>query len=354
MSDQPPPNVHASCRNCAAPLGPQAQYCAQCGQRQAERRVSFGTLIGEFFTNFFNVDSQLFRTVRGLFRPGFLSTEYFAGRRKRYASPVRVLLIVTGLLLAVATLVTEWKSDEGVDAQLDEMKRTAAFTTHMELFDSIATDISVATTGTPQLLPPLDTLQRRMWEDSGYYYPDSINGIIIDWSGLYSDDRRIALTDIFYLEADSLIALYGITDPNEQLGARRAQRFVQQGGAVLTYSVGKLFWALLLVIPLMALGLKLLYIRSRHYYVEHLIFLLHWHTWLYLMSIPVLFLMAYLDRCPVWPVLLVLPYLLLAMRQYYGQPWFKTALKLVLLLAAYVLTIYLLLLSWLATSILTF
>ena len=50
----------ANCPNCHAPVGAGASYCGQCGQRQAERRVTVPTLLGEFFTNFFNVDSQLF------------------------------------------------------------------------------------------------------------------------------------------------------------------------------------------------------------------------------------------------------------------------------------------------------
>jgi hypothetical protein len=40
-----------------------------------------------------HVDGKIFRTFRYLvFRPGFLSSEYFAGRRRRYVNPVRLLL----------------------------------------------------------------------------------------------------------------------------------------------------------------------------------------------------------------------------------------------------------------------
>jgi Protein of unknown function (DUF3667) len=40
-----------------------------------------------------HVDGKIFRTFRYLiFRPGFLSAEYFAGRRRRYVNPVRLLL----------------------------------------------------------------------------------------------------------------------------------------------------------------------------------------------------------------------------------------------------------------------
>lgn len=40
-----------------------------------------------------HVDGKIFRTFRYLvFRPGFLSAEFFAGRRRRYVNPVRLLL----------------------------------------------------------------------------------------------------------------------------------------------------------------------------------------------------------------------------------------------------------------------
>jgi hypothetical protein len=39
------------------------------------------------------VDGKIFSTFRYLlFRPGFLTVEYFAGRRRRYINPVRLLL----------------------------------------------------------------------------------------------------------------------------------------------------------------------------------------------------------------------------------------------------------------------
>jgi hypothetical protein len=48
-----------------------------------------------------HVDGKIFRTFRYLiFRPGFLSAEYFAGRRRRYVNPVRLLLTCL-LVLAV-------------------------------------------------------------------------------------------------------------------------------------------------------------------------------------------------------------------------------------------------------------
>jgi hypothetical protein len=40
------------------------------------------------------LDGRMWRTLIGLFfRPGFLSREYFAGRRRRYIRPARLFLV---------------------------------------------------------------------------------------------------------------------------------------------------------------------------------------------------------------------------------------------------------------------
>ena len=80
--------------SCDAPLsGP---YCARCGERALEpealtlRHFLVHTVAHELL----NVDGTLWRTLRLLFvRPGRLSLEYAAGRRRPYVNPFRLLLI---------------------------------------------------------------------------------------------------------------------------------------------------------------------------------------------------------------------------------------------------------------------
>lgn len=83
-----------SCVSCGAPLaGP---YCSRCGERTLEpealtlRHFLVHTVAHELL----HVDGKLWRTLRLLFaRPGRLSLEYAAGRRRPYVNPVRLLLI---------------------------------------------------------------------------------------------------------------------------------------------------------------------------------------------------------------------------------------------------------------------
>ena len=98
----------AECASCRTPLtGP---YCAQCGEKvidseaQTVRHLVAHTLADEVA----HLDGKFWRTLRGLVcRPGFLSEEYCAGRRRPYIKPVRLLItsIITYALLTQGGLL---------------------------------------------------------------------------------------------------------------------------------------------------------------------------------------------------------------------------------------------------------
>src|SRR5688500_5550024 len=79
------------CLNCESDLrGP---YCHACGQRVGPRRLRLRDLVGPALKETFSADGRLARSIGPfLFRPGFLVTEYLAGRRVRYTSPLRLYL----------------------------------------------------------------------------------------------------------------------------------------------------------------------------------------------------------------------------------------------------------------------
>ncbi|SDE13463.1 DUF3667 domain-containing protein [Aquimonas voraii] len=89
------------CENCGAEL--RGEHCYACGQPTKGLVRHFSSIVGDFADTVFNVDGRIFRTLGPLlFKPGFLSLEYFAGRRVRYVSPVR-LFVFTCLLAFLAS-----------------------------------------------------------------------------------------------------------------------------------------------------------------------------------------------------------------------------------------------------------
>lgn len=95
-----------TCANCAAALD--GAFCAACGQPADTRVPTVPALFGEILDGFFNVDSRVWRTLIPLVsKPGFLTVEYFAGRRARYVAPFRLYLVVSLFSLIVGSIVGE-------------------------------------------------------------------------------------------------------------------------------------------------------------------------------------------------------------------------------------------------------
>ncbi|MFY8134688.1 MAG: DUF3667 domain-containing protein, partial [Aquimonas sp.] len=79
------------------------EHCYACGQPTKGLVRHFSSIVGDFVDTVFNIDGRIFRTLGPLlFKPGFLSLEYFAGHRVRYVSPVR-LFVFTCLLAFLAS-----------------------------------------------------------------------------------------------------------------------------------------------------------------------------------------------------------------------------------------------------------
>jgi hypothetical protein len=88
------------CRNCAAPL--EGEYCSRCGQREDRGDLHFSEAIGELADDVVAWDSRLWRTLLPLvFKPGYLTAEFIAGRKARYVAPYRLYLIISFILFLV-------------------------------------------------------------------------------------------------------------------------------------------------------------------------------------------------------------------------------------------------------------
>ena len=95
----PPPAERTACRNCGAPAP--LVYCPVCGQETQVRLPTARVFLREAMGRYVALDGRLWRTLAALlFRPGLLTTEYLAGRRRRYIRPARLFLVLSLALFA--------------------------------------------------------------------------------------------------------------------------------------------------------------------------------------------------------------------------------------------------------------
>jgi hypothetical protein len=121
------------CANCNVPL--QGEYCHACGQPVKGMIRPLSGLTADVIDSVFNIDSRILRTTGPLyFRPGFLTNEYFIGRRVRYVTPFRLFFFLT----IVAFFVAQFFSDQ--------MGLSAAITNGIKAGDQALASLQAAAT----------------------------------------------------------------------------------------------------------------------------------------------------------------------------------------------------------------
>jgi len=284
------------CANCGALLG--GKYCSECGQRHHDVPVHhFGHFVGEALEDLSHADSRLWQTLLALlFRPGFLTREFLEGRRVRYLPPVRLYLVLSVLFFLVVAL-------------------------------------------TPQAA----TIQRPVVVQKG--------------SELTLTPFGVGAVDV--ARAREICARFDYTGP-------LAQRFNANCAKALSanredlrnsflHNAGR---ALFLLLPLLALVMKLLYRRPLRHYVEHLLFLVHNHAFLFLV-LGIYALATGLGPAGLRPILhpalwiYIWVYFYASLLRVYRQGWLLTATKLGALFCAYVVLGSLLAAATMLYSVLT-
>jgi hypothetical protein len=96
--------MNQPCTNCGAEAAD--VYCARCGEKQPSHHdLTMGHFTHDAVHELVHLDSKLFQTLKLLaVKPGLLTAEYFAGRKKRYISPIRLFLTLFALQFIAFTV----------------------------------------------------------------------------------------------------------------------------------------------------------------------------------------------------------------------------------------------------------
>lgn len=270
------------CLNCGAPLN--GKFCAQCGQKNIPRRQTLGELIENFLGSFFSYESKFFRTTKFLlFKPGFLVSEYNAGRRERYYHPARMYVFVSFIYFLLFFSLPD-RGAKNDTVQVDEMENLERSNSE---FDINGTHY--------ENRKSYDSIQ-------GTLAPEKKDG----WMMRKLNYRALELRDKFGSDG---------------------KRFSNAIGDSFKANSPKVFFFLL---PIFALLLKLLYIRRDFYYSEHLVMSIYFYNFFFAIGIITLLLQLILplDWISSVSFFIVFFYLLMAMKKVYRQRWGKTITKL--------------------------
>ena len=312
------PGETPNCLNCGTRL--RGQYCGHCGQRSRSRLIRLWELISDAFGDLFEIDSRLWQTLVPLLtRPGRLTYDYLQGRRARFMPPFRMYLVMSLIFFVVAFF--DPREELGI------------------LFEPPTESESLAAEDAASRSPIVE------FDDD-----DEDEGSDDD-----EDDCVIDKSDVDYMP-EFLARRFTV----ERM-TRVCERITADEGKSLTAKVlDSVPTALIVLLPLMALVQKALHPLSRRYYVEHLLFFVHFHAFVFLvLTLQILFTrLAESFGIPDGTIaviiaavcLYILIYLFVAMRKVYGQGRFVTFLKYIVLMISYVTGLFIMMLATLAIA----
>lgn len=91
---------YSCCKNWGTPL--EGMYCYRCGQYALDVEQPFWKYVRQYFENVYQFDTKIWRTLWYLFtRPGFLTTEFNAGKINSYVHPFRLYMCISVVFFAV-------------------------------------------------------------------------------------------------------------------------------------------------------------------------------------------------------------------------------------------------------------
>jgi hypothetical protein len=185
-----------------------------------------------------------------------------------------------------------------------------------------------------KLLPKIEDIKRNQpLKEAIRMYEDTNN---ISFMG---KAINIPSHELYEYSADEIIEKYKVEGFMGKMFMRQGIKASQDAGNLIHFYMSKLFWATVTMIPALALFFRLVYRRRKRYYVEHIVFLLHFNTAAFLVLVPTLWLAKYLSDYTemilsvyfVWFAL----HFIASLKTYYQQSWGKTLLKTAIIGFAY-------------------
>lgn len=353
------------CPNCHYPLAKFGEHCSNCGQKFTDGRVPIWVFLHDLFEAIFNVDSKIFRTLFSLLSPGKLTIQYFKGRHKQYATPLRLFLIMAVIHFAALALITGEDDINVFGSDGANEEKDAYYDLFLADFDTIKEDVYPLFKNEAAVIAAIDTLEVRLdaltQDSTSVFYLERKGGVNFE-----GQDIEMAKVDVYTKTPGELVDLYEIEGFWNRLQAQQVIRIKRDGKSFSGFVLGKLIWMVALMMPALAFTLKLLYIRRKKFFVEHLVFSFHYHAFAFLV-----FTLAFLgvkvadltgnnmDEDQIAPILVlaflgVMIYLFIAMKRVYKQGFIKTFIKYNALNFSYIFIFILFLVLTLAVSILIY
>ncbi|WP_425656516.1 DUF3667 domain-containing protein [Tenacibaculum ascidiaceicola] len=334
----------ANCLNCGHPFTNNEKFCPECGQKNRGKKITLGIFLRELFAGFFSLDTKFWRTlIPLLINPGKVSKDYIDGKRTRYTNPFRFYLATSIIFFLIISITDSYKKFEEL-----RIGKSSSSNSQIKLnndnSDAIEVDLDSIQDVVFKQLENQDSLEAKKTQPK----PDSTSVSYNSEQELAKADSNDSFRIVKFMKFQKTYPKVPIEAALDSLKAEKnfsnrfwysrakvfnsvfldkdeAKKFFRQ---VLSYASIALF----ILLPLFTLFLKFIYIRRKYTYVEHLVFVFHVQTVLFLLF-SIFYIIDFFKHSnsflPVFLILFMI-YLFIAMKRFYNQGYFKTFMKYIL------------------------
>ena len=352
------------CANCGAELG--GQFCHSCGQSSKSMIKFFGEVIKELLDDTLGYDSRLKHSLFPLFfKPGRLTLDYIKGKRFHYVLPFKLYLITSVLFILLIKNTADTENLKFDDVVQNEVSEEISKEVEEE-FNEVIEEVNKANAARGKKLinfqfdDPVDKETTELTTDPESDKDEELTEASDPDSEHQNHDRTISIgtgdDDIDLDWNDETEQLDGVENLKEGFlktfftKVNPKLKFWKNDPEPLVESIIETIpYIMFIILPFFAIFLKIFYAFSKRYYTEHLVFLLHNHSFIYMLmmvQIGLNFGGDNLSSMNHWSaqgtadgfefISIILSfwmfiYVFLAMKRFYRQGWWATIFKTVTL-----------------------
>lgn len=332
-----------TCKNCEKKFDESYSFCPYCGQ-QAKDDLTVKVLFYNTISNYFSFDARFFKSFFPLLlKPGFIAREFVDGKRLRYLHPAQMYLFITVMFFFLFSFIKR-NQVQDLDAKLADTlqkDRLIESINNEREKDSIENALNAAerikdsltVSKAKEILKSNELLGLTEEE------VDSIIDIDINKNSSIemSLNARISTIDSLINNQagdDEIYAALGMGENAsywEQRFYKQVLRFyrTKKGGSILEAFYDTIPIALFFLLPIFALILKLLYFK-RGSYAHHLVLSFYYFSFLFTVFSLIIGVNFVIDIPNALDFLIMLStffYLIIALKKFYKQGWFKSIIK---------------------------
>ncbi|PKV63544.1 DUF3667 domain-containing protein [Pontibacter ramchanderi] len=319
-----------NCLNCGAVVPD--KFCTNCGQENIELKEDFVHVALHSIGHYFHFESKFFKSIVPLFtKPGLLTQEYFAGKRASHLNPISMYIFISILFFFLFTVNSNVNRKGIIEDKAPEQKTV------------VQVDVAAQTNTEEEKTPALNTTSPKA---GGHTYTvldktkmgstDNQEGVVV-YTGPSAQEAGIEKAGI---APESPLEINVGVSPTLQEKLSKVMNDDLSSELFINKLWSHLPKMMFILLPLFAFILMLVNRNSKKYYVEHLIYSIHVHSFIFLFF-SALILIGWLlpdsltDWISLFGLLVVVWYIYRSMRNIYRSTRWRTIYKFFVLSLVY-------------------